>query len=47
MDKFDWQPEQVNKLISSATMNFQNMLDKFVTVDDFLNWAKERNINIE
>lgn len=47
MDKWGWTPDEVNKLLSSTMNNFQNMLDKFVTIDDFIDWCKEKNINVD
>jgi len=47
MDRYNWSADEVNKLLAQSTENFQNMLDKLATVDDFINWAKERGINIK
>jgi uncharacterized membrane protein YheB (UPF0754 family) len=47
MDKWDWTPDMVSTLLQSAETNFENMLEKLVTVDDFVKWVKERGINIK
>jgi hypothetical protein len=47
IDKWDWTPEQVSKLLESSDSNFQNMLDKFVSIDDFYEWLEEKHINIK
>jgi protoheme ferro-lyase len=46
LGKWDWTPEDVNKLIASANTNFEDMWDEFVTIDDFIQWSRENGITI-
>jgi len=46
LDKWGWSPEQVSELIQTTNTNFENILDKLVTIEDYVKWAEERDIRI-
>lgn len=45
-DKFGWTKDDINKLFAYSTANFDAMLEKFVKLEDFEEWAKDYGIAI-
>lgn len=44
-DKHKWGKKRLNRLIADVTSIFEAVSEKFVTIDDFVQWAREYGLD--